>query len=196
MSTSDTDPLAAKATARAEARAGRRARPRPDPAALADRVLDLVEALPGPRRVTCYASYGTEPETTLLRERLASAGFEVLLPRVVDTDLEWVVDGSDTEVSSMGIAEPSGPAVPLEPVRAMLMPALAVTALGDRLGKGGGYYDRVLASLERGSVMLVALVGDDDVVASLPTEPHDQRVDAVVTPTRVLHCSPADSTDR
>lgn len=189
MSTSDTDPSAAKAVARAEARARRRSGTRPDPRALADQVLGLLGELPGPRRVTCYASYGTEPETTVLREQLSAAGFEVLLPRVVGDDLEWVVDGPETEMSSMGIAEPCGPAVPLEPVRAMLMPALAVTPRGDRIGKGGGYYDRVLASLERGSTMLIAIVGDDDVVPSLPTEPHDQRVDAVVTPTRVERCA-------
>lgn len=196
MGTSGTDASATKATARAEARARRRSGPRPDPQALADQAMGLLEELPGPRRVTCYASYGTEPDTSVLRERLAAAGFEVLLPRVVGADLEWVADGPDTELSAMGIAEPLGAAVPLDPVRAMLMPALAVTPGGDRLGKGGGYYDRTLASLDGTSVTLIAIVGDDDVVASLPTEPHDQRVDAVVTATRVLHCSAPDASAR
>ncbi len=188
MGTSGTDLSAAKAAVRAEARARRRSGDRPDPSALADRAMTLVQELTGPRRVTCYASYGTEPDTSVLRARLAAAGFEVLLPRVVGDDLEWVLDGPDAEVSPMGIEEPRGPAVDLSPVRAMLMPALAVTPSGDRLGKGGGYYDRVLASLGGTSVVLAAIVDDDDVVSSLPTQAHDQRVDAIITPTRVLHC--------
>ena len=122
-----------------------------------------------------------------LRRRLAAAGYEVLLPRVDGERLEWVVDGPDTSVSSMGIAEPTGAPVDLLPLRAMLIPALAVTAEGDRLGKGGGYYDRVLADLR--DVPVVALVDDPDVVDSIPAEAHDMRVHAIVTPTRTLPCT-------
>ena len=189
MSTPDTDSSAAKAGARAEARARRRSTERPDPDALADVALALVEEFPGPRRVTCYASYGTEPDTGPMRERLASAGFQVLLPRVSDHAMAWVVDEGASEVSSMGIAEPVGPAVELLPVRAMLVPALAVTLRGDRLGKGGGYYDRALASLGDSLPPIAAIVGDDDVVTSLPTQAHDHRVDFIVTPTRIIRCA-------
>ncbi len=199
MSTSDTDASAAKAAARAEARDRRRSGDRPDPDLLADRAVEHLEALPGPRRVTCYASYGTEPDTGELRRRLAAAGYEVLLPRVDGEHLEWVVDRPDrgglagppgrpeTVVSSMGIAEPTGAAVDLLPLRAMLVPALAVTAEGDRLGKGGGYYDRVLSALH--DVPIVALVGDADVVDRIPTQEHDMRVHAIITPTRAMRCT-------
>lgn len=186
MSTSDTDSSAAKAVARAEARARRRSGDRPDPRLLADQAVGLLQTLPGPRRVTCYASYGTEPDTGELRRRLSAAGYEVLLPRVSGEHLEWVVDSPDTTVSSMGISEPTGAAVDLLPLRAMLIPALAVTADGDRLGKGGGYYDRVLADLR--DVPVVALVEDTDVVDGIPVEAHDMRVHAIVTPTRTLLC--------
>lgn len=186
MSTSDTDPSAAKAVARAEARARRRSGDRPDPGLLADRVLELLETLPGPRRVTCYASYGTEPDTGELRRRLAASDYEVLLPRVDGEHLEWVVDSPDTTVSSMGIAEPTGSAVELMPLRAMLIPALAVTAHGDRLGKGGGYYDRVLSDVT--DVPIVAIVGDADIVEHLPTQAHDVRVHVIVTATRAVPC--------
>jgi 5-formyltetrahydrofolate cyclo-ligase len=151
--------------------------------------MGLLERLPGPPRVTCYASYGTEPETGRIRERLASAGFDVLLPRVAGDDMAWVIDEGATEVSSMGIAEPVGLAVDLLPVRAMLVPALAVTRRGDRLGKGGGYYDRALASLGDSLPPIAAIVGDDDVVTSLPTQAHDHRVDLIVTPTRIIRCA-------
>jgi 5-formyltetrahydrofolate cyclo-ligase len=63
----------------------------------------------------------------------------------------------------------------------VLVPALAVDHSGVRLGKGGGYYDRAL-SLSTGPV--VAVVRDEEFVPSLPAEPHDVRVDAVLTPGR------------
>jgi 5-formyltetrahydrofolate cyclo-ligase len=150
----------------------------------------LLDDLPGPPRVTCYASYGTEPDTGELRVRLAAAGYDVLLPRVRGDDLEWVLDGPDSVLSSMGIAEPVGAAVDLLPVRAMLIPALAATPDGDRLGKGGGFYDRALDLLGELRPPVVALVDDADVVDAVPTDAHDQRVSAIVTPTRVVYCAP------
>lgn len=189
MGTPDTDLSDAKATARAEARARRRSGDRPDPAALAGQTMALVESTPGPRRVTCYASYGTEPDTGEVRRRLMAAGYEVLLPRVTGPALEWVVDGGESQVSSMGIAEPIGDSVELLPVRAMIIPALAVTRAGDRLGKGGGFYDRVLTALGDARPLIAAIVGEQDLVDSLPTEPHDARVDAIITPTRIFTCA-------
>lgn len=173
---------------RDHARASRRAGPAADPYALAERALHFLDGLPGPRRVTCYASYGTEPDTSILRERLATARYDVLLPRVNGADLEWVVDEGLHATSSMGIAEPTGPSVPLGPVRAMLIPALLVTLSGDRLGKGGGYYDRVLASFGPDRPSIAALVREDDIVDGLPTEAHDHAIDVIITDSRVVAC--------
>lgn len=150
--------------------------------------MEFIGGLPGPARVTCYASYGTEPDTSALRSLLAARGFEVLLPRVDGTDLEWVLDDGEYAVSSMGIAEPSGPAVSLLPVRALLIPALAVTRSGARLGKGGGFYDRTLAGLGATRPAVAALVRDEDVLPDVPTDPHDQPVDAIVTPSAIISC--------
>jgi 5-formyltetrahydrofolate cyclo-ligase len=189
VSTPDTEASAAKARSRDEARARRRSGAAPDATALAESALAWLESQPGPRRVTCYASYGTEPATGILRERLIAAGFEVLLPRVSGDSLDWVLDGGPTTTSPMGMDEPMGPAVDLLPLRAMLIPALAVTLAGDRLGKGRGYYDRVLSALGDPPAPIAALVGDDDIVTSLPTQSHDRRVDVIVTPTRLVHCA-------
>lgn len=189
MSTLDTGPSAVKAAARATARARRRSAPRPDGTLIAERSWDLLQQVPGPRRVTAYASYGTEPPTVELCSMLAERGFEVLLPRVADDRIEWVLADESMEVSAMGIAEPTGPVLDLEPVRALLIPALAVTPAGDRLGKGGGFYDRVLAGLGDPRPIVAAIVDDGDVIDDVPVEPHDYRVDYVITPTRVIACA-------
>ena len=182
----------AKEMLRSLVRAARRQGPGADAQALAAQCLAFVEGLTGPMRVTCYASYGTEPDTAPLMAALADRGFEVLVPRVVGDDLGWALHGGATAVSPIGIEEPVGDSVPLMPLRAMLIPALATGVDGARLGKGGGYYDRVLDSLpDAHRPVLAAIVRDEDVLpaGTVPSEAHDQRVDVIITPTRVIECS-------
>jgi 5-formyltetrahydrofolate cyclo-ligase len=61
----------------------------------------------------------------------------------------------------------------------VLVPALAVDARGNRLGRGGGSYDRALARVG-GQVPTIALLYDAELLAHVPAEPHDQRVRAAV----------------
>jgi 5-formyltetrahydrofolate cyclo-ligase len=61
------------------------------------------------------------------------------------------------------------------------VPALAVAADGTRLGRGGGLYDRALAHA-RADAVLVAVLFEEELLASVPAGPHDGRVTAVVTP--------------
>lgn len=143
-----------------------------------------------PLRVAAYASYGDEPDTGHLIAELATAGHEVLLPRMVDDGLAWVDLSIDSEpefaVSPHGIREPQGPDAGLAGVHMVLVPALAVTRAGDRLGQGAGYYDRALADVPRFAdqgPLLVAVVYAHEVLdePTWPTEPHDIRMDAILT---------------
>jgi 5-formyltetrahydrofolate cyclo-ligase len=71
----------------------------------------------------------------------------------------------------------------------MILPALAVSRDGIRLGQGGGYYDRALQGVlafADGGPMLIAVIFDGELVDSLPREFHDARVDQAVTPERVV----------
>ncbi len=177
-----------KAAVRTRARAQRRARASIDAQGLATNALAFLGGIAGPARTTCYVSYGTEPPTGPMIEALESADFTVLLPRVKGDDLDWVDSRGPRSVSAMGIEEPTGPGVPLLPVRALLIPALAVDLTGGRIGKGGGFYDRVLATLPA-DVPVAAIVGDDDIVDEIPLEPHDRPVDALITPSRIVWVS-------
>lgn len=80
----------------------------------------------------------------------------------------------------------------VESIDAVLLPGLAFDTAGTRLGQGLGHYDRLLARL-RPDVLKVALAYDwqllDAAVAPLPREEHDQPVDYVCTPTRLLKCA-------
>jgi len=67
----------------------------------------------------------------------------------------------------------------------ILVPGLAFTRDGCRLGRGGGFYDRLLAARAPHTLAL-GICFDLQIVAALPTEAHDQRVDAVITESGLL----------
>ena len=67
---------------------------------------------------------------------------------------------------------------------AVLVPGLAVSDLGYRLGRGGGCYDRALGRVPLGTFTCVLLY-DDEVGLDVPTEPHDRPVLAAATPSGV-----------
>ena len=62
----------------------------------------------------------------------------------------------------------------------MIVPGLAFTRRGDRLGQGGGWYDRVLAGV-RDDCVTIGVAFAPQLVDELPVEPHDRPVDLVVT---------------
>jgi 5-formyltetrahydrofolate cyclo-ligase len=191
-------PAATKQAWRREVAVRRRARPAAERAEVAERVCAAVLALDEAARartVAAYASYPSEPGTGPLRAALRSRGIRVLLPVLLpDNDLDWVEDraeyATDTWAGDPGAVSTESPAALLGPEAVstadlVVCPATAATPDGDRLGKGGGSYDRVLARLHPRS-LVVALVHDDEVAAALPTQSHDRPVDVVVTPTRTL----------
>ncbi|MGA0884143.1 MAG: 5-formyltetrahydrofolate cyclo-ligase, partial [Candidatus Nanopelagicales bacterium] len=61
----------------------------------------------------------------------------------------------------------------------------AVSPRGMRLGKGGGFYDRLLAKLDL-RLKKIAIVFDSEVIDDLPSESHDEKVDFIVTEKRIL----------
>lgn len=175
----------------------RRARTAAERAEAAERlcaaVLALDEAATA-RTVAAYASYPTEPGTGPLRAALRMRGVRVLLPVLrPDNDLDWLEDGADdtaehTAADARALSTDAAALLGVQAVSAadlVVCPATATTPEGDRLGKGGGSYDRVLARLDP-HALVVALVHDDEVATALPTEAHDRRVDVIVTPTRTL----------
>ena len=67
----------------------------------------------------------------------------------------------------------------------VIVPGLAFTAAGDRLGQGGGWYDRFLSDA-RPDCVAIGVCFNEQIVDALPTEPHDVTMDVVVTDRGVL----------
>jgi 5-formyltetrahydrofolate cyclo-ligase len=137
--------------------------------------------------VAAYYSVGAEPDTRGLVYALWKRGTYVLLPLLLpDGDLDWAsYEGPDSLVPGpRGLAEPGEPPRGPEVVAradVVLAPALAVDHAGNRLGRGGGSYDRALARVGP-LIPVIALLYDAELLGHLPAEPHDTPVRAVVRP--------------
>jgi 5-formyltetrahydrofolate cyclo-ligase len=157
---------------------------------LRDALLELPEmGMAG--TVAAYYSVDAEPETRKLVYALWKRGTYVILPVLLpDGDLDWAsYEGPDSLVKgTRGLLEPGEPVRGAEAVaRAdlVLVPALAVDRAGNRLGRGGGSYDRALARVAP-SIPVIAILYDDEQVDSVPAEPHDRRVNAIARPSHRL----------
>lgn len=143
----------------------------------------------GAVRVCAYVPIGSEPGSTDLLDELRLGGVEVLLPvRRDDLDLDWApYEGPDALVSAgHGLREPAGRRLGVEAictVELAIVPALAVDGAGNRLGRGGGSYDRALARVSE-LVPVAALLHDGELLPLVPHDAHDRPVSHTVTPAR------------
>lgn len=144
----------------------------------------------------CFVPLPGEPDTGELIQRLRATGVVVWLPVLQpDRGLAWARLGSEQLVPGLrGTKVPPGPVVADPGLDLMIVPVVAVDRAGRRLGRGGGSYDRAIATARTGArpPLVVAVAHDADVLDEVPAENHDEAVDAVVTPTRSWHCPPGD----
>lgn len=185
--TSPREPGAGKAALRERSLALRGARPAAERAVAAAAIAAAL--LRGLARVRAFAAYvpdETEPGYGRLPAVFTQLGARVLLPVVppAGSELAWAVDTGRLAPGRFGLLEPVGPRLgptAIGTADVVVVPALAVDRQGVRLGRGGGFYDRALGHA-RPDAVVVALVFDDEFVEELPSESHDHRVNAVVTP--------------
>jgi 5-formyltetrahydrofolate cyclo-ligase len=115
-------------------------------------------------------------------------GKTIILPRVVGSQVRLhLVDNSEVLVAgSFGILEPA-PNAPVALARAdiILVPGLAFDLSGVRLGRGGGFYDRLLTNFEG---LRVGVCFEESVLERIPAEPHDARMDFLMTPGGIISC--------
>ncbi|WP_433370863.1 5-formyltetrahydrofolate cyclo-ligase [Actinoplanes sp. CA-142083] len=152
---------------------------------LQGQILDLVRR-EHPPTIAAYVPIGAEPGGANLPSVLA-AHARVLLPVLLPSrDLDWAVFAGSLSPGPLGLLEPPGPRLGVDAVASaglVLVPALAVSRSGIRMGRGGGSYDRALARLPLAPPpWVIALLHDGELLDSVPAEPHDRAVHGVITP--------------
>jgi len=140
--------------------------------------------------VLAYAAMTDEIDPLSAVSALRRRGIKIAYPRIESPGVLGVhlVDGErDLVPGPFGLSEPRQEAAPvaLHLVDAVIVPGVAFSQNGSRLGYGGGYFDRLLPRL-RSDCPRIGLAFDEQLLAELPAEAHDATIDVVVTPTRVI----------
>lgn len=139
-----------------------------------------------PHIIGSYRAIGDEISPHALEEQARARGWRIAYPRVTgaspltfhETPPERLVPGF------RGIPEPLPTLPPVLP-RMLLVPLLLADSAGNRVGQGGGHYDRTIANLRsQGALFALGLGWDVQMVETLRPEPWDARLDAIATPSR------------
>lgn len=140
-----------------------------------------------------FASFRSEVDTFGMIGRALEEGKIVVLPRVDGQNLGlYMIKSLDELVPGyMGIPEPSvltdDRKVSINDVDAIIIPGAAFDETGNRIGYGGGFYDRLLSALQK-PVPVIAPTYEEQVINYVPTEPHDRKVNIIITDIRTLRC--------
>lgn len=136
--------------------------------------------------IMLYSDFRNETGTGPLLSFCLKKGKNVVLPLTDSAFLIhpfYVNSEADLSVSKMGIREPDPakcrPCAP-EDIDLLISPGVAFDVFGHRLGYGKGCYDRFLPQL-RPDVPIIGLAYDFQVLPSVPAEPHDRLMDAIIT---------------
>lgn len=140
------------------------------------------EPLTQARHVLGYIALAREPQTTELLAALAARGHVVWLP---------MVSGERLEVGAPGAGSRADPAA----LDAVLVPGLAFDHGGHRLGRGGGHYDRFLASV-RPDCLRIGMCFAGQVLDAVPLDPWDQPVDVIMTERGLVEGAPGREPER
>lgn len=157
-------------------------------AAAAKRLLALPEVMRA-GTVLIYASTADEIDTAPAIQALRRNGVTIALPRVAGSE-ELVVHRVDAGTplvrGPFALLEPpvDSPVVPPAEVDVAVVPGVAFDGLCRRVGRGAGYYDRLLAQM--GQAVTVGFAFDEQVLDEVPSEDHDVSLDVLVTPSRTI----------
>ena len=132
-----------------------------------------------------YLPYNQEIRTEQIIKQALKDGKKVAVPKVLDDGVREFYEITaidECEKSEMGIPEPKGDMPPAEDEKIlMLMPGIAFDKKGNRIGYGGGYYDRYLERNKGKEITKVALAYHFQIFPEIPADLHDEKVDEVIT---------------
>lgn len=159
--------------------------------AIFDKLLSL-PAYTKAKEVMVYLDFNNEVSTDKIVTNIIERNHHLYIPVTVPRNCmiipSLIKDKSHLRVSNFGILE-----TPIEMASSthnslidlVIIPGLVFDETGNRIGFGKGYYDNFLGSLNR-KVTTIALAYDFQVKDSIPSEPHDFKMDYIITPSRII----------
>lgn len=161
---------------------------------IAHRFLSLPE-FQSARCIMCYVTFQSEVDTIPIIESSLNQRKMVTVPLAEKTHRRLLISevrdiNRELVPGSYGIREPAENfrrIISSRLLDLMIIPGVAFDFHGNRLGYGGGYYDRLLKTLSSG-VPLIALAYDLQVVEEIPAKHHDIKVYKIVTESRLINC--------
>ncbi len=145
------------------------------------------------RTVLCYVSFRSEVYTHTFLARMRADGKQVVVPYCAAQHLDLFCFSSfdDLALGTLGILEPKPELreqihrrANVQELDLLVIPGLAFDRQGGRLGYGKGYFDRFLLGA-RPDALMAAVAFECQLFDSVPMQPYDVRVDAVITETEI-----------
>jgi len=153
------------------------------------------------KTILFYASFRSEVDTIKAIHNTLKLKKRVALPVVDEVHKQLKVyevhDISELTPGYMGIPEPvvaRALNMSLKQIDIEIIPGIGFDTKGNRLGYGAGYYDKLLSHRSKrllktkGRITTIALAFEEQITENIPSEPHDIRVDIIVTDKRVINC--------
>lgn len=141
--------------------------------------------------ILIFLSFGKELETKYIIEKALDEGKKVAVPRVYGKEMKFHYLNSlsdKLETSSWGIREPLATSehwAPGTDQTLMVTPGLAFGLNGERLGRGGGFYDRFL-SRYKDRLVTVGICFEEQIRSDIPVAPHDILLNALCSDRRFI----------
>jgi len=140
--------------------------------------------------ILLYASYKSEVDTWRIFEFCKHNNIKTAFPKVNvkehKLEIYWVESIEDFSIGFNSIPEPKiKTKAELNDIDLILVPAVAFDESCNRIGYGGGYYDRLLP-MRNGDC--IGLAYEEQIIDTLPVELHDIKVDLIITDKRVISC--------
>ena len=145
--------------------------------------LERIEDYRNAKSIAFYYPIGSEVKTQDLMLKVLSLGKDVLLPKVQEDELDFrkITDLNSMEKGSFDIMEPKDNCEKSDKIDVVIVPTVGISADGNRLGYGHGYYDRFLAKTD---AISIALTYEKQIVKSVPSTENDVTINWIVTEDR------------
>ncbi|MEG2738452.1 5-formyltetrahydrofolate cyclo-ligase [Clostridium sp.] len=144
------------------------------------------------KQIFIYIGFGSEINTKKLIEHALEDGKEVYVPKVIKKDMVFIrIDNLENLVTSnYGILEPIGDKsdFDVDKLGIVIMPGVVFDKQGNRIGYGGGYYDKFFNNNSI-NARKIALVYDFQIINAIPSEEHDIKVDSIMTEEKLIEIS-------